>query len=175
MRGVLLFLPILHLAAGQSTVTASPTINGPLVSSDLPIATSISATPSAFDPSKYSELFGTLPSSVSGISVYSGLSEFTSDGGHVATTTVDFSIITTNGSVVTLTATPSGPVDTVSPSIVDFTSGTTSTRTTGSGTGTATGTQSLIGTFTNAAPAADSAKLGLGFLGFAGAVVAVGL
>jgi hypothetical protein len=186
LRGLLVFLPILHLAAGQITVTASATVAATLVSigvptatvaatlvsTGVPTATSIPAIPSIYDPSESSLIVEPLSSSLPGVSVFTG-----GDSGDTATTTIDFSIITANGTVVTLTATGTVTPSVHTSSVVAFTEGglTTSTRTTGGGTGTATGTQSLIANFTNAAPAGDSAKLGLGFLGFAGAVIAVGL
>jgi hypothetical protein len=100
-----------------------------------------------------------------------------SDGtDQTATTTIDYSTVTANGVVMTLSPTDSHP-DTASYSTASKgfeTSVTNHTTTTGTRTGTATGTQSLVASFTNAAPAAD-VKFRLGFLGFAGVVAAVGL
>lgn len=172
MKNLLVFLPIVGLAAAQQTsviseVAVTSTATGPVFS---------------FGSSTDNVVTSTVEASVTGVSVSIG-----SGTGVVPapTTTINYSVVSENGTIITLTF--SG---TVTPS-VDSTSylsstvsasqgsgtaqgGTTTTSPTRSGSGGASSSTTGPAQFTNAAPAADF-KFGLGFLGFAGAAVALGL
>lgn len=176
MKGLMLLLPMLQLAAGQSTVTATPSVDSGTsliytVGSVAPITTAFEFGGTTFTGVNIPILVTVMSD---GINVYS----FDDPNTHPpVTTTVDFSIITANGTVTTLRPTGSvpPPVDTtLYPSTSISNAIGSSATTTGTRSGTATGTQVGPASFTNAAPTAD-VKLGLGILGFAGAVAAVGL
>ena len=178
MKGLMLLLPMLQLAAGQNTLTVIPSVDSgtaptltvaPSVGSNLP-TTTITA---SFDGTAYTSVVIPVVLTVeSGVTLYSYMP--------VPETTIAFSVASANGTVVTLTA--GGTATGTSPPVVDTTLypsnglgvNTTATSTSGTHSGTATSSKSGPASFTNAAPTAD-AKLGLGILGFAGVVAAVGL
>ncbi|KAK5058943.1 hypothetical protein LTR84_011207 [Exophiala bonariae] len=175
MKSLLLLLPILRLGAAQQ-----PSVSGVVATS------TVTATPVVVNGDSTGVATATIEPSNSAISVFSG----SGAGGTAAapTTTIDFSVISENGTVITLTFT--GSVDPSVNSTVYVTGAGNATTTTASskGSGTAvnagtttssrSGTASTTGTgpaqFTNAAPTAD-VQFGLGLLGFAGAAVALGL
>lgn len=176
MKTLLVLLPILRLAAGQSGTAVTA------------LTVTASATPFTFDGASSGEAATSTVNATDG-----GIFTFGADStvsGYVApTTTVDFSIVVENGTTITLNYTASSLGGTASTAFLTS----TASASNGNGNGTAgaptattsskptAGASSTNGSLpaqhtANAAVAgADGVNLGLSFLGFVGAMAAVGL